>query len=162
MHLRKVLFIVASCKGCSTEVSLGRKKHFQKTLPPFMWDRLSASKLGETVHRSPEQPWQLVFEVMFIKVSALGKCEFTTLPPIRFFCLSPLPRNTASTVWFFFCGFWFFFLRVEVPYIARKTFVTELQVHAFCFTNDRRLKCKWGCWYLSSLRSLGKTLDFLL
>lgn len=31
------------CRGCDIEVSLGTKKHFQKTLPPSMWDSLFPS-----------------------------------------------------------------------------------------------------------------------
>lgn len=154
MLLRKLLFIIVSCEGCSTKVSLGRKKPFQ-TLPPFMWDGLS-TLLWENCIIVQSRPGKLHLSKTELLESACSLYYF----PYR--VLSPLlssPRNKTSTVWFIlgpFCwGLFSFFEWNTIDTLLRKAFVGELQVYAFSFTNNWRLKCKWGCWYLSSLYSFG-------
>lgn len=120
MFLRKLLFIIVSCKGCSTEVSLGRKKPFQKTLPLFMWDGLSAL-LGKNciVVQSRLDKLHLSKTELLESVCSLHYLPYS-------FCLLSLPRNKTSTVWFIlgrFCQCFFSFL--EWKYL---TYLTEKSI----------------------------------
>lgn len=137
MFLRKLLFIIVSCKGCSTEVSLGRKKPFQKTLPLFMWDGLSAL-LGKKCIVVPDLISYIYQRLNFWKVSVHYIISHTV------FASSPCPETKQVL-----CGsFWAVFVSVSflslsgntLHTLLRKAFVGDLQVYVFCFTNNWRLK----------------------